>query len=101
MNDLKAILEKLLKTTPNFKEHQAKTEVFAAWPKVVGERVAAHAWPVKLLEDGALLVAGESNAWLQSLRYLESQIVEKYEKELGKKRITGLRFKLETRRPER
>ena len=100
MNDLKGILDRLLKSTPNFEENNVKIEIFAAWPRVVGEKIAQHAWPVKLLEGGALLVAGESNAWLQSLRYLEAQIVEKYEKELKRKKITGLRFKLETHRPE-
>lgn len=100
MDDLKAILSRILKSTPHYEENRLKAEIFAAWPRVVGDRIAQHCWPVKLLDGGLLLIAGESNAWLQSLRYLELQIIEKFEKELKARRVTGLRFKLDTRRPE-
>lgn len=96
MDMLKDILGKLLKATPNYAENQLKSRVFEAWPQIVGERVAKHAWPVKLLDDQYLLVATESSAWMHNLRFLEAQIVEKYEKALGKKEVRGVRFKLGT-----
>ena len=97
MNNLKDILGKILKKTPNYEGNVLKERIFAAWPKVVGEKVAAHCWPSKLLDGNALLVAGESSAWLHSLRYLEAQIVAKYETELGGKYVTALRYKMESR----
>lgn len=96
VDNLKNILEQILKSTPNYEDQRAKGIVFEAWPKIVGDRVAKHCWPIKLFDDGLLLIAAESSVWLQSLRYLEAQIVEKYEKELKSKKIKGLRFKLES-----
>src|SRR4051794_34590142 len=99
MDDLKNILGRILKKTPNFKEHELKVRIFEAWERVVGERVAKQCWPLHLLNDGTLLIGAESSAWLNSLRYLEAQIVEKYEKELGSRIVKQLRFKLEGRKP--
>src|SRR5689334_10552070 len=102
MKDLKSILKTVLKRTPNYEENMARIEIYEAWPRVVGERVAQHAWPVCLLDKGVLLIAAESSVWLQSLRYLEVQILENFAKELGKRRVISLRYKLESarRRPE-
>jgi predicted nucleic acid-binding Zn ribbon protein len=97
MKDLKSILKSVLKATPNYQENMARIEIYEAWPKVVGEKVAKHAWPVKMVEDGALLVAAESSVWLQSLRFLEPQIIEKFAKELGSKKVKSLRYKMETK----
>ncbi|MBI3555348.1 MAG: DUF721 domain-containing protein [Deltaproteobacteria bacterium] len=97
MNNLKDILGKILKKTPNYEENVLKARIFEAWPRIVGEKVAAHCWPSKIVEGNALLIAGESSAWLHSLRYLEAQILTKYEKELGGKHVTGLRYKMENR----
>lgn len=97
MDDLKAILDKILKSTPNYEEHTLKSQVFEAWPRIVGEHVARHTWPIKLLENNMLLIATESSAWLHNLKFLEAQILEKCHKELKGKRIAGLRFKLDTR----
>jgi predicted nucleic acid-binding Zn ribbon protein len=95
MDNLKDILRQILKTTPKYKENMDRLAVYEAWPRVVGEKTAKHSWPVKLFDDGVLLVAAENNAWLQSLRYLEAQILDKLEKALGKRRVRELRFKVQ------
>lgn len=99
MEQLKKILGQILKSVPQYKEKTDQFAVYEAWPKVVGERAARHCWPVVLLDGGILLVAAESSVWLQSLKYLEPQILEKLEKELKSKRVKQLRFKMESRRP--
>lgn len=100
MDPLKKILSQLLKSVPQYQQKTQQLEVYDLWPTIVGERTAKHTWPVKLLDGGVLLIAAESSVWLQSLRYLEPQILSKYEAALKKKTVTALRFKMETRHPE-
>jgi predicted nucleic acid-binding Zn ribbon protein len=92
MEDLKRILERVLDATPNYEENMERLRVFEAWPRAVGEKIASRAWPVKLTDDGVLLIAAENSAWLQSLRYLEPQILEKLEAELKHRVVKQLRL---------
>ena len=96
LNDLKSILERILRSTPNYQENMLKLEIYRSWEDVVGPRVAKHCWPVKVLEGGLLLIAAESSSWLQSLRYLEPQILDKFEAALKGRKVKGLRFMLKT-----
>lgn len=103
MDELKRILDKILKSTPNFDEGMTRIQIYESWPKIVGERVAKHCWPVAMFDDGTLIIAAESNVWLQSLRYLERQILEKVNAELAQKstvhqsvqKVKQIRFKLQ------
>ncbi len=45
------------------------TSVFADWPRLVGQEVAAHARPCSL-RDGVLVIAADQPAWAAQLRYL-------------------------------
>jgi predicted nucleic acid-binding Zn ribbon protein len=92
MEDLKRILERVLDATPNYEENMERLRVFEAWPRAVGEKIASRAWPVKLTDDGVLCVAAENSAWLQSLRYLEPQILDKLEAELKHRAVKQLRL---------
>ena len=49
-------------------------DLVALWPQVVGEAVAANAWPARLSRDGTLLVNTSSSAWAFELGHLESEI---------------------------
>ena len=103
MDELKRILDKILKSTPNFDEGMTRIQIYESWSKIVGDRIAKHCWPVALFDDGTLIVAAESNVWLQSLRYLERQILDKVNAELAQKstpnqktqKVKQLRFKLQ------
>ena len=44
------------------------------WPQVVGETIAANAWPARLSRDGVLHVNTSSSAWAFELGHLESEI---------------------------
>ena len=50
--------------------------VRAAWPAVVGEAAAAHAWP-KSLVTGVLTVATDHHAWATELRLLSAELLER------------------------
>ena len=42
----------------------------AAWPEVVGDAVARHAWPLRIARDGTLHVATASSTWAHELGFL-------------------------------
>jgi hypothetical protein len=44
------------------------------WPQVVGDTIAANAWPARLSRDGVLHVNTSSSAWAFELGHLESEI---------------------------
>lgn len=52
-------------------------DLVALWPRVVGDVVAANAWPARLSRDGTLHVNTSSSAWAFELGQLESEIRER------------------------
>jgi hypothetical protein len=67
-------------------------DLVAAWPGVVGEVVAANAWPARLARDGTLHVASASSTWAFELQQLEPEIAERFRATLGDAAPAGLRF---------
>ena len=61
----------------------AMTDLVAAWPGVVGEQVAANAWPARFARDGTLLVSTSSSAWAFELGHLESEILPRLQEALA------------------
>lgn len=55
----------------------------AAWPEVVGEAIARHAWPLRLARDGTLHVATSSATWANELAFLAEEIAERLRARLG------------------
>jgi hypothetical protein len=49
-------------------------DLVTLWPRVVGDAVAANAWPARLSRDGTLHVYTSSSAWAFELGQLESEI---------------------------
>jgi hypothetical protein len=49
-------------------------DLVALWPRVVGDTIAANAWPARLSRDGVLHVNTSSSAWAFELGHLESEI---------------------------
>jgi len=44
------------------------------WPRVLGDTIAANAWPARLSRDGVLHVNTSSSAWAFELGHLEEEI---------------------------
>jgi len=63
-------------------------DLVALWPQVVGDAVAANAWPARLSRDGTLHVNTSSSAWAFELGQLESEIRSR----LGEHAPKKLRF---------
>jgi hypothetical protein len=68
------------------------SDIVTAWPKAVGETVAANAWPARLARDGTLHVNAGSSTWAFELQQLEAEIAERLRDLLGKAAPERLRF---------
>jgi predicted nucleic acid-binding Zn ribbon protein len=62
-------------------------KVFAAWPELVGDGVAAHCVP-RALRDGHLVVAVDEPGWATQLRWLEADLVGRLGEVLGEGQVT-------------
>jgi predicted nucleic acid-binding Zn ribbon protein len=60
------------------------------WPHIVGEDIAAHCRPDRLV-DGELTVIAESTAWATQLRLLSRQVLKRINDEVGPGIVTKLR----------
>lgn len=61
--------------------------VFARWPELVGEEVAAHCTP-ETFADGRLVVRTDSTAWATQLKLLAPELVRRLNEELGAGTVT-------------
>jgi hypothetical protein len=74
-------------------EMVSKGAAMLLWPEVVGETVARVTHP-ETVRGHTLVVNVADNAWLQQLRYMEEDMVERLNGAIGKPVIEGLYFKL-------
>ena len=63
------------------------------WDSIVGTRLAGHAQPLRW--NGATLVVGVNDlSWLQELRMMESEIIEKIRQQMPDLKIAGIHWTL-------
>ena len=67
-------------------------ELVEAWPEVVGQMVAANAWPARIARDGTLHVNTSSSAWAFELGQLAPEISTKLSERFGERAPKALRF---------
>jgi len=67
-------------------------DLVAAWPRVVGETLAANAWPARIARDGTLHVAASSSVWAFELGQLEGEILPRLREVLGQAAPRRLKF---------
>lgn len=87
---LDAVLDKLT-TSMGWTSPLAKSELLVAWPKLVGDEVAAHAEPVTV-EDGLLTVRCDSTAWAQQLRAMRMTVLAHIDEQHPAAGIESIRF---------
>jgi hypothetical protein len=73
---------------------EGMSDIVTAWPKAVGETVAANAWPARLARGGTLHLNAGSSTWAFELQQLEAEIAERLRDLLGKAAPERLRFAL-------
>src|SRR3954462_7139219 len=70
----------------------AMPDAVGAWPRLVGEQVAANAWPARIARDGTLHVNASSSAWAFELGQLAGEILSRLQGALGESAPKRLRF---------
>ncbi|GAA4913451.1 putative nucleic acid-binding Zn ribbon protein [Stackebrandtia albiflava] len=75
------VLGKLVKDR-GWRRPAAHAGLFARWPELVGQEVAAHCRPVAC-QDGELIVEAESSAWATQLRLFKAQMLARLAGEVG------------------
>lgn len=55
----------------------ARAEVLALWPRLVGPQIAGVTQPRMMTDDGTLVVAVRSSAWMQELSLMERSLLAK------------------------
>jgi predicted nucleic acid-binding Zn ribbon protein len=71
-----------------------EAEFVKQWGVIVGKTVAARSKPIAI-RDGVLLIEVENNAWMQEIRYLQRDIIEKVRRAYPELGVKGLRLLLE------
>jgi predicted nucleic acid-binding Zn ribbon protein len=67
----------------------------AAWPGVVGERIAAAARPVSE-RSGEATIACTDPVWAEELSMMGDQLLERLRREIGEKAPKRLKFRVDT-----
>jgi hypothetical protein len=62
-----------------------------SWASVVGDRLAEESTPVRLDDQGSLLVRASSAAWAAQVRFLAAEIVAAANRTLGEDRVASVR----------
>jgi hypothetical protein len=70
----------------------AAGELVRLWPEVVGETIAANAWPARMNRNGVLQIYTSSATWAFELKHLAPQILSKLEQALTEECPSELRF---------
>lgn len=71
----------------------AAGRVFALWPTIVGEAIAARTRP-RFLRSGVLFVEAASSAWANELTMLKPRILRALDTHLGKGLIRDVRYQV-------
>ena len=66
-------------------------ELTAAWPAVVGDRLAAESAPISL-EDGVLTLGVTNGPWGAQVKFLHAEILRKADEKLGGNTVRSLRI---------
>jgi hypothetical protein len=70
----------------------ASSPLLALWPELVGETIAANAWPARMSRGGVLHVNTSSSTWAFELKHLEPTILSRLRERLAGECPKELRF---------
>lgn len=69
--------------------------LFFEWPKIVGDKIAAHAEPV-LWQGSVLKIEVDHPTWMQEIKMMEEEILQKIRKNYPEILISKIRLSLKT-----
>jgi len=75
-------------------ERIAQAAVLTEWAGAVGAQIAAVSEPLFLQQDGTLVVAVKTHAWMTELSLLEPELLRRLNANTARPPVTGLRWTL-------
>lgn len=96
MYALKDIISKFLEKNPEISK-QYKLDLCLIWKEVVGDIISNISYPY-LLKDNTLEVLVKNTTWLNQLRLMKKDIINKLNGTLGSNVIEEIEFKLDKRK---
>jgi hypothetical protein len=65
--------------------------IVAAWPQIVGQKLAANSYPIKI-RYGTVIIVAKDNMWAAELRYMSALIIKKINEFLKEELIKDIKF---------
>ncbi len=75
-------------------ERVAQAAVIPEWPRLVGAQIAAVTDPLHLQQDGTLVVAVKTHAWMTELSLLEPELLRSLNRDASRPPVAKLRWVL-------
>ena len=75
-------------------ERVAQAAVIPEWGRLVGAQIAAVTDPIALEQDGTLVVAVRTSAWMQELSLLEPELLRSINGDSSRPPVKRLRWRL-------
>ncbi len=96
MYELKDIILKFIEKNPEI-SRQYQLDLCSIWREVVGDVISNISYP-DLLKDNTLEVLVKNATWLNQLRIMKKDIINKFNLTLGRNFIEDIEFKLDRRK---
>ena len=90
MNKLEDIIPITIKNL-GFKNKYSAESVIVHWKKIVGDKIASHAYPI-MVQSGILVIGVNNSVWCHHLSMMKESIIEKINTFVGEKLILDIRF---------
>lgn len=90
MQRISSILPRIIKTF-GLESNLQLRKLSNSWVQIVGDTIALHSSPERLRQE-ILYVAVDSPIWMQQLSFFKKELIEKVNRETGKKLISDIRF---------
>lgn len=90
MNKLEDIIPITIKNL-GFKNKYSAESVIVHWKKIVGDKIATHAYPI-MVQSGILVIGVNNSVWCHHLSMMKESIIEKINIFIGEELIIDIRF---------
>lgn len=87
------ILSRFFAKNPEAKKKIKQYSLFAVWNEIVGERVAKHAQPLKMI-DNTLVVRVDQSSWMHELQLMKPELLRRIHGHVEAKLIRDIRLEI-------
>lgn len=93
LESISSILSGYFAKNPEAQKKMQQYGLFAIWDEVVGERIAKHAQPLRMMEL-TLVVRVDHPTWMQELQMLKPELLRKIHAHIAPKLIRDIRLEI-------